>query len=510
MQTHSIKDTGLSPLDEFNQKLISNVQPPDWVNPTPASRYNLVVIGAGTAGLICAAGAAGLGAKVALIEKRLLGGDCLNYGCVPSKSIIRSSRVFAEAKDASRYGVFVPQGTRVDFPEVMQRMRRIRAQISANDAAKRFRDLGVDVFLGEAHFLDAHSVQVAGKELKFKKAVITSGARPVVPPLEGLAEAGFLTNETIFNLTELPKRFGIIGAGPIGCEMAQAFTRFGSKVTLLGRAPQILGREDQDAAKILQSKFEKEGVQILLKAKLIRITRGPEGKVIYYEKDGKAQTVAVDEILMGVGRAPNVDSLNLDLVGIKNDKKKGVEVNDYLQTTLPHVYAAGDICLAPKFTHTAEASARIVIQNALFGDKKKFSDLVIPWCTYTDPEVAHTGMYEKDAQERGISVETFVHSLKDVDRAVTDGEEDGFIKIHVKKGTDIILGATIVAKHAGEIISEVTLAINARAGLKTISNVIHPYPTQAEGIRAVANAYNRTRLKPWMKKLLMKWFEWKR
>lgn len=508
MQT-IIKDVEVSPLDEFNQKLISNVQPPDWINPTPASRYNLVVIGAGTAGLISAAAAAGLGAKVALIEKRLLGGDCLNYGCVPSKSIIRSSRVYAEAMDASRFGVMVPPGICVNFSEVMQRMRRIRAEISAHDSAKRFRDLGIDVFLGEAHFLDANTIQVAGKELRFKKAVITTGASPVVPPLEGLAESGFLTNETIFNLTELPKRFGIIGAGPIGCEMAQAFTRFGSKVTLLDMAPQILGREDQEAAKILQAKFEREGIQILLNTKLIRITCTQDGKVIHYEKDGTAQTVAVDEILMGVGRAPNVDGLNLDLVGIKYDKKKGVEVNDHLQTTLPHVYAAGDICLAPKFTHTAEASAKIVIQNALFGGKKKFSDLIIPWCTYTDPEVAHVGMYEKEAQDKGIAVETLTHSLKDVDRAVTDSEEEGFIKIHIKKGTDQILGATVVAKHAGEMISEVTLAINTKAGLKTISNVIHPYPTQAEGIKAVANAYNRTRLKPWMKSILSKWFEWR-
>lgn len=504
------KSIEVSPMDDFNQALVSNVRPPDWVNPNPASRYNLVVIGGGTAGLICAAGAAGLGAKVALIEKRLLGGDCLNYGCVPSKSIIRSARVIAEVNKSSQYGVSVPPGARVDFGEVMKRMRSIRSQISAHDSAKRFRDLGVDVFLGEAHFLDSHTIQVGGKNLRFRKAVIATGARPVVPPLEGLAEAGFLTNETLFSLAELPKRFGIIGAGPIGCEMAQTFRRFGSEVTIFDMAPQILGREDPDAAKILQFKFEKEGIKILLEAKLLRITQEQLGKVIHYEKEGKAQTAVVDEILMGVGRAPNIEGLNLDLIGIKHDPKKGVEVNDSLQTSLPHVYAAGDICLAPKFTHTAEASAKIVIQNALFGGRKKFSDLVIPWCTYTDPEIAHVGMYEKEAQEKGIAVETFFHSLKEVDRAVTDGEEEGFIKVHIKKGTDKILGTTIVAKHAGEMISEVTLAIEAKIGLKTIANVIHPYPTQAEGIKAAANAYNRTRLKPWLKKLFTRWFEWRR
>jgi len=495
--------------DPHNRKLISNVHPSDWLNPKPASSYNFVVIGAGTAGLICAAGAAGLGAKVALIEKAFMGGDCLNYGCVPSKSMIRSSRVCADIKSAGSFGIDVPAGSAADFGRVMERTRRIRAEISGHDSAKRFRDLGVDVFLGEASFLDSTSVQVEGKTLRFKKAVIATGARPVVPALEGLNEAGFLTNETIFNLTALPKRLGVVGSGPIGCELAQAFARFGSRVSLLDRSSQILGREDPDAVRILRARFEKEGIAIFLNAKLKKVKKGPEGKRIYFEQDQKELSIIVDEILMGAGRAPNVEGLNLDRAGVEKDEK-GIKVSELLQTSNPHIYAAGDVCLKHKFTHTAEAAAKIVIQNALFGGKKKTGSLIIPWCTYTDPEVAHVGMSSKEAEEKGLQVETFTHALKEVDRAVTDGEDEGFFKVHVKKGTDQILGATIVARHAGEMISEITLAMTGKLGLKKISEVIHPYPTQADGIKAVAGAYNRTRLKPGLKKLLTRWFEWRR
>ena len=498
------------PHDVHNEVLVSNVHPTDWQNPEPAPRYNLVVIGAGTAGLVTAAGAAGLGAKVALVERRLLGGDCLNVGCVPSKCMIRSSRVVADLRDANQFGIRIPEGMEVDFPAVMERMRRLRARISAHDSVRRFNDLGVDVFLGEGHFSGADTVEVAGKTLRFKKAVIATGTRPVHPTIEGLAEAGFLTNETVFSLTKQPRRLAVIGGGPIGCELAQAFRRLGCEVTLFHNASHILNREDSDAAEILQQSFIRDGIRLILNCKTKRIEKKNGSKIIHIECGGKEEEIAVDEILAGAGRAPNMEGLNLEAVGVKYDKREGIEVNEHLQTTNPWIYAAGDICLKYKFTHTADATARMVIQNALFLGRKKQSALTIPWCTYTDPEIAHVGMYERDAQEKGIAVDTFVRTLDDVDRAIVDGEEKGFVKIHVKKGTDKIVGATIVARHAGEMLGEITLAIVGNLGLGTLANVIHTYPTQAEAIKQVADAYNRTRLTPFIKGLFTRWLAWRR
>jgi mercury(II) reductase len=498
------------PKDDHNETLISNVHPPDWVNPEPAPRYNLVVIGAGTAGLVTAAGAAGLGARVALIEKHLMGGDCLNVGCVPSKCVIRAARVAAELRDAHEFGVQVPDRSTIDFAAVMERMRRLRARISHHDSAARFRDLGVDVFLGEARFAGPDAIEVEGKRLRFKKAVIATGARAAVPPIEGLEQAGYLTNETVFDLTERPGRILVVGGGPIGCELSQAFARLGSGVTIVEMASQFLQREDPDAAQILRDSLERDGVHIHLSTNFSRVERQGGEKIVHLEQDGRTETLRVDEILIGVGRAPNVETLNLERVGVEYDARSGVKVNERLQTTNRRIYAAGDVCSRYKFTHTADAAARIVIQNALFMGRKKASVLTIPWCTYTDPEVAHVGMYVRDAAERGIPVQTFKIPMSDVDRAIAEGEEDGFVKIHVRKGSDRILGATIVAAHAGEMISEITLAMEAGLGLGKISSVIHPYPTQAEAIRKAADAYNRTRLTPRIKKLFERWLAWTR
>lgn len=510
MPQPGVEKVTVSPMDVYNQTLVAHVHPPDWVNPEPAPNYNLVVIGAGTAGLVTAAGAAGLGAKVALIEKHLMGGDCLNVGCVPSKCMIRSSRVVADIRDAARFGVRVPEGTEVDFPAVMERMRRIRAGISHHDSAERFQNLGIDVFLGEARFSSSDTIEVGGKKLRFKKAVIATGARAVNPGIEGLQEAGYLTNETVFSLTERPKRLAVIGGGPIGCELAQTFQLLGSEVVLLHKNAHILDKEDADAAEIVQKAFIREGIKLVLQSKIKRVERTSEGKVIYYESNGKENSVTVDEILAGAGRAPNVEGLNLEAVGVQYDPKKGVIVNDHLQTTNPRIYAAGDICMEWKFTHAADAAARIVIQNSLFFGRKKLTSLFMPWGTYTNPEIAHVGMYEKDALSRGIELDTYFIPFSEVDRAVADGEEEGFAKIHVKKGTDKILGATIVARHAGDMISEVTLAMVGNVGLKTLATVIHPYPTQAEAIRKAADAYNRTRLTPFVKKLFSNWLAWTR
>ncbi len=502
----------ISPLDEHNRELAANVRPVDWVNPEPAPVYNLVVIGAGSAGLVTAAGAAGLGAEVALVERHLMGGDCLNYGCVPSKAVIRSSRVCAEIRQAGSFGVQVPAGVEVDFPAVMARMRRLRAGISHHDSAQRFRDLGVDVFLGQARFTGPDTVAVEGKSLRFKKAVIATGGRAVRPSIPGLAEAGYLTNESVFSLTERPHRLLVMGGGPIGCEFSQALQRLGCQVTLLHKYSRIMNREDPDAADIIQQRFLREGITLILNAKPIRVLKTETGKAVHYEQEGQEKVIEVDEILIGAGRAPNVEGLNLEAAGVNYEggKGRGVLVNDKLQTSNPNIYAAGDICLPYQFTHLADASARIVIQNALFLGRKKLSALTIPWCTYTDPEVAHVGLSESEAQKKGIAFKVFAKPLGEVDRAIIDGEEEGFVKILVKQGSDKILGATIVARHAGEMISEVTCAIAGGVGLGTLASVIHPYPTQAEAIRATGDLYNRTRLTPFVKNLFTRFLAWRR
>ncbi len=500
----------VAPRDVYNETLLANVHPAEWVNPEPAACYNLVVIGGGTAGLISAAGAAGLGAKVALIERHLMGGDCLNVGCVPSKAVIRASRALFDARNGTEFGVRGGEGITFDFGTAFERMRRLRSDISHHDSARRFRDeLGVDVFLGEARFGGPDRIEVAGKTLYFKKAAVCTGARAAALPIPGLAEAGFLTNETVFSLTELPRRLAVIGAGPVGCELAQSFARFGSRVTLIELAPHILGREDGDAAEILHSAFVREGIELQLGVKILGVERRGSEKVLRLERSGETVEVVADDILLGVGRAPNIEGLELEKGGVLYDPA-GVKVSDTLQTSNPNVYAAGDICSPYKFTHTADALARILIANALFMGRQKRSALTIPWCTYTDPEIAHVGMYERDAEENGIEVTTLTVLLSEIDRAVLDGETEGFARVHLRRGTDNIIGATIVARHAGEMINEFSLAITNGLGISAIGRTIHPYPTQAEVIKRLADAYNRTRLTPFVKNLLAGWLKWQR
>jgi pyruvate/2-oxoglutarate dehydrogenase complex dihydrolipoamide dehydrogenase (E3) component len=497
----------VQPQDRYNTELIANVHPPDWQNPTPADRYNLVVIGAGTGGLVSAIIGAGVGAKVALVEKNLLGGDCLNVGCVPSKAIIRSGHTINEIQEACNFGVKVPPGVEVDFSRVMERMRQVRARISKGDSVRRFSEAGIDVFLGEGHFTGPNSLEVGGQTLNFSKAVIATGARAADPPIPGLAEAGYLTNETVFSLTERPPRLAVIGAGPIGAEMAQAFRRLGSEVVLFHDSSHILNREDADAAEIVQQKFMHEGICLLLNVKITQVTTQDGKKVLHYERPEGGGEVAVDEILVGAGRVPNVDTMNLEAAGVTYDMRHGVEVDDYLRTSSRNIFAVGDVAMKYKFTHMADATARIVVRNALFKGRQKVSDLKLPWCTYTDPEIAHVGLYEHEAQQQGIEVDTYVQELGEVDRAITDGEDEGFVKVHVRKGTDKIVGATIVAKHASEMINEFTLAMVGNLGMGTLANVIHPYPTQSEAVRKVANAYTRTRFTPTLQKLFKWWIK---
>lgn len=493
----------VEPMDEHNRALLDNVRPSNWINPEPAPVYDLVVVGAGTGGLICAAVGSGLGAKVALIERNLMGGDCLNMGCVPSKAVIRHSRRLAEARALLGPAAFDDAFLDREFTTAMERMRAIRAEISRDDSAGRYRDeLGVDVFQGSARFTGHDTVEIGGHTLRFKKAVVATGARAAVPDVPGLAEAGYLTNENVFNLTARPRRLVVLGGGPIGCELAQAMQRLGCDVTLIDKAEQLLPREDRDAAAIVERRLKDEGVTLVLGAELRSVTRDPQGKTLNLAfKDERTVTIACDEILVAVGRRANVEGVGLDAAGIACTDR-GVEVDDNLRTSNPRVFAVGDCCLRWQFTHAADAAAKIVVQNALFFGRKKLSDLVMPWCTYTEPEIAHVGLSEAEARLGGLDVETFTVPLSKVNRAVCDGETDGFVRLHAKKGSDRILGATIVATHAGEMISEVTLAMTTGAGLAKIAATIHPYPTQAEGIKAAANAYMRTKLTPMAKRVL--------
>jgi len=502
----------IPPSDAHNRELVANVHPVDWRNPTPSGRYNLVVIGAGSAGLISAAIAAGLGARVALVERHLMGGDCLNTGCVPSKSLIRSARMIAEARYAQASGLLSSAANEVDFAAVMERVRRIRAQISREDSAQRYRDeLGVDVFLGNARFSGPDAVEVDAARLRFKKAIIATGSRAAIPAIEGLEAAGYLTHETVFELTELPRRLGVVGAGPIGAELAQAFRRLGSEVAIFDSAPQILPREDADAAQVVQEQLEREGIVSWLGCTLRRVeSLGGAKRIELSRADGTHASVDVDAILVAVGRRPNVEDLNLEAANVAFDPRRGVHVNDYLQTRNRNIYAAGDIAMDWKFTHAADAAAKLAVQNALFLRTRKLGSLVMPWCTYTDPELAHVGLSEREAAERGVALTTFRVPLREVNRAVTDGEDAGFVKLHVRRGSDRILGATIVASHAGEMISEVALAMTSRLGLGAIFATIHPYPTQAEALKRAAAAQLRARATPRLRGLLERYMAWRR
>lgn len=496
----------INPMDEFNRSLVENVHPPNWINPEPTGRYNLLVIGAGTAGLVAAAGAAGLGAKVALIEKHLLGGDCLNYGCVPSKAVIRTARAAQSVREASVYGVHTIGGFKIDFAAGMERMRRLRAGISRHDSAERFKHLGVDVYLGQGRFTDHSTIEVDGKQIAFSRAIIATGARAADPSIPGLADVGFLTNETIFSLTELPPRLCVVGAGPIGCEMAQAFRRLGSDVCIVTRGDRILSREDHDAAAIVKAQFDREGIEVIPGARIVSVEATGDNKCLVVEQNGVVKRVIGSEILVAVGRAANVEGLNLEAAGVGYDKA-GVIVDDRLRTTNPRIYAAGDICSRFKFTHAADALARVALRNALFFGRVKASSLIIPRCTFTDPEVAHVGLDEHGAAKRGNAVMTYTVNLDEVDRAVLDGATNGFARVYADSKTGQILGATLVSEHAGESIAEIVLAMNRRVPLSVFSSTIHPYPTQSEAIKRLGDVSMRARLKPWLQAVFKSYFK---
>jgi pyruvate/2-oxoglutarate dehydrogenase complex dihydrolipoamide dehydrogenase (E3) component len=489
--------------DEHDRRLLATVHPPEWRNPEPKGRYHLVVIGAGTGGLVTAAIAAGLGAKVALVERHLMGGDCLNTGCVPSKAVIRAARAWCVARRAAeRFGGPAATGPG-DFAAAMERMRRVRAELSPADGAERFRGLGVDVFFGDARFVSREVVEVRGARLRFRRAVIATGARPAAPPVPGLEGVGYLTSESVFSLRELPARLAVVGGGPVGCELAQSFARFGSRVVLLDAADRILGRDDPAAARVVLTALERDGVEVLTGARLGAVERRDGGAVLRFEWAGAREEREVDAILVAAGRAPNVEGLGLEAAGVEHGPE-GVRVDERLRTTNHAVFAVGDVASSYRFTHVADAQARLVVRNALFAGRGSADDLVIPWCTYTDPELAHVGLSSADAERRD-DVETLTVPLDEVDRARIDGDGPGFLRLHLPKGSDAILGATLVGEHAGEIISQLTQAIVTGTGLEKLGDVIFPYPTRADVLRRAADQWRRRKLTPLAKAVLGAW-----
>ncbi len=366
------------------------------------------------------------------------------------------------------------------------------------------------MFLGQGRFASSDTIEVAGQKLQFKKAVIATGARASAPPIPGLDQVRSLTNETIFSLTELPKRLGIIGAGPIGSEMAQAFANLGSEVFLIETEHGILPKDDREAAGVVEASLKRDGVKLLCCGRELKLAAEGEKIRLSVESHGAKSDEIIDQLLVAVGRAPNVEHMGLEAVGVEYDVKTGLQVNDKLQTTNRRIYAAGDCCSKYKFTHAADFMARIVIGNALFFGRSKLSALTIPWCTYTSPELAHVGLTAEDAEKQNIAIDTYSQHFTQVDRAILEGETEGFVKVHTKKGKDKILGATIVAANAGDLMGEISVAMTNGLGLKKIAKAIHPYPTQAEAIRKLGDQYNRTRLTPFVKTLFHKWLTWSR
>lgn len=478
-------------MQTIQSELLQSLHPPQWRNRQPPSTYALVVIGGGPAGLAAAQAAAASGARVALVERDLIGGDSLNYGSDPSKALIRTARLYAEMRDAHRFGASIPSGIRVDFQAAMQRVLRLRAHLARTTSVQALCEAGIDVFLGQARFTGSDALEVDGLPLRFDKVLIATGGQPEIPAIPGLQDVGYFTNETIFAIADLPQRLLVIGGGPLGCELAQVFCRFGSKVIIVQDLPLFLPREERDAAQILSDSFVRDGVEVRLNTAVTAI-RSLDGE-IHAEllSDDYHSSVVVDAVLISTGRVAYVDGMGLEAAGVDWDAANGIHVDDFLCTSNPAIYAAGDVCLEDKYTHMATTTGRIAVANALYGGQQRISALTVPWCTYTDPEIAHVGLYVREAMRQQIAVSTFTIAMHEVDRAILDGEDTGFVKIHVADGSDRILGATIVARDAGEMISQVTLAMVAGIGMRGLGDVIHPYPTQAAAIGAAADAWCR-------------------
>ncbi|MBS4168606.1 mercuric reductase [Parachlamydia sp. AcF125] len=473
-----------TPPHSFSAQLQEDVFPLNWKNPKPVAIYDLLVVGGGPGGMTAATLAKKLDAQVAFVEKEHFGGECLSYGCIPSKAMIRSSRLVAEVCHAQQFGVEIPPNWKVNFHAVMQRVHRLQATISPHDSAEHFKKLGIDVFLGTGRFIGPNQLEVSGQIINFKKAIIATGTQPVPFEIPGLSEADYHTNQTIFSLSTLPARLGVIGGGPISCELSQAFLRFGSQVTLMTHGSHLLPKDSPMATERLRKELEREGMQIFTQTKVVRVEKKGKEKVLYL--DQHSTSIPVDEILIAAGRAPVVEGLGLDQAGVSYDSHQGISTNDFLQTSNPNIYAIGDVTSKYKFTHISKELASIAVTNALKDGQEQKNALIVPWCTFTSPEIAHVGLSQEEAQERGIATEIAVVELADVDRAILDEETTGFVRLMVKKGSHAIIGADIMAEHAGDLIAQVGVAMASEKGLLALAKSIHPFPTQSQAIRTAA------------------------
>ncbi|MGK5595301.1 MAG: mercuric reductase [Parachlamydiaceae bacterium] len=473
--------------EDFRRQFKQDIFPIDWDNPSSDQVYDLAIVGGGPGGMTAATLASSMGARVALIEKAHLGGECLSYGCIPSKALLGASRAVETIKRAHQFGVRMPSAWEIDFPEIMKRVYRLQATISPHDSAEHFKRLGVDVFLGEGKFKNTHEIQIQGVGIRYKKALIITGTQPIIPQIPGLEAISYFTNQNIFTLAQLPATLGVIGGGPIACELAQAFQRFGSKVILITHGGHLLPKDDPLATLRLQKVMEDEGVEVLTQSNVDKIEVEELKKKLHVGE----KTYLVDELLIAVGRKPAID-LDLEKAQVAYDVKKGVSTNSYLQTTNPDIYSSGDVTLQYKFTHISRELARIAVKNALTGNQQSKEDLVVPWCTYTSPEIAHVGLNEQEAKEKWGEIVTSLVELNTVDRAILDEETEGFVKLIASKKTGKLVGATLVAAHAGEMISEITMAIHAENGLTLLSRAIRPFPTQAQSLRTAAEQLKKS------------------